>query len=274
MKLQVTYPTGASHVVELTNAVATLGRDPGSDLVLYDIKCSRRHAVVEETAQGLQIRDAGSSNGTFVNGRRADRAWVRPGDEIRIGEVILRVLGEEPEPAAEGTIAPPVAAVSTHSDTGRLAGFRDPPDRALRILAYGWLAFAPLFVLAAVAAVYVSGAATARGAAAGIGTFLFLWSLLLGYGLLRRRTWARPMQLVSAGVGLFLCPVFTILSLVVLVYMLRADTALLFDGAAGGGRTPESDRPHALLISVALALAAVLLVLGVAYTIYTSVPRP
>ena len=48
--------------------MATVGRDPSSDLVLNDPKCSRRHAVIEAGAEGITIRDSGSANGVFVNG--------------------------------------------------------------------------------------------------------------------------------------------------------------------------------------------------------------
>jgi FHA domain-containing protein len=95
MRFEVKYPTGVRHEVELQGTLAVLGRDPACDLVLNDVQCSRRHAVVEAGAQGLAIRDAGSANGVFVNGKKVDRAALQPGDVIRVGEVVLKVLPEE-----------------------------------------------------------------------------------------------------------------------------------------------------------------------------------
>jgi hypothetical protein len=95
VKFEVRYPTGGSHEVELSGTVATLGRDPASDLVLNDAKCSRRHAVVEAGPEGLAIRDAGSANGVFVNGKKVERSPLVAGDVVRLGEVTLKVLAEE-----------------------------------------------------------------------------------------------------------------------------------------------------------------------------------
>ncbi len=95
MRLEVRYPNGSQHEVELTGTVAVLGRDPSCDLVLNDAKCSRRHAVLEAGPQGLAIRDAGSANGIFVNGDRVERASLKDGDVVRLGDVILKILPEE-----------------------------------------------------------------------------------------------------------------------------------------------------------------------------------
>jgi len=95
VRFEVRYPTGAQHEVELSGTVAVLGRDPSCDLVLNDAKCSRRHAVLEAGPQGIAIRDAGSANGTFVNGRKIERANLAEGDVVRLGEVILKVLPED-----------------------------------------------------------------------------------------------------------------------------------------------------------------------------------
>ena len=95
MRFKVKHPTGAEHEVELEGTVAVLGRDPSCDLVLNDAKCSRRHAVLEAGPQGIAIRDAGSANGVYVNGHKAERASLKEGDVVQLGEVLLTVLAEE-----------------------------------------------------------------------------------------------------------------------------------------------------------------------------------
>ena len=74
--------------------MATAGRDPGSDLVLNDPKCSRRHAVIESGPDGVAIRDNGSANGVFVNGHKVERARIRDGDLIKLGDVLVTLLPE------------------------------------------------------------------------------------------------------------------------------------------------------------------------------------
>lgn len=153
MRFEVRYPTGAQHEVELSGSVAVLGRDPSSDLVLNDAKCSRRHAVLEAGPEGIAVRDAGSANGIFVNGKKVDRAQLGVGDVVRLGETTLKVLAEEvpgtlvmapedvedfggtrpvqPGPSALGTPPPtrPTPAVKAPIHAGSAPTRETPPAR-------------------------------------------------------------------------------------------------------------------------------------------------
>jgi hypothetical protein len=95
VRFEIRYPNGEKHEVELQGTVAILGRDPSCDLVINDVKCSRRHAVMEAGPDGLAVRDSGSANGVFVNGRKTDRSPLKEGDEVKLGDVLIRVLPEE-----------------------------------------------------------------------------------------------------------------------------------------------------------------------------------
>jgi FHA domain len=60
----------------------------------YRMGVSRRHAAIRLQDSQLNVSDLGSSNGTFLNGTRlsAHRPYqVRDGDEIRLGQMVLRV---------------------------------------------------------------------------------------------------------------------------------------------------------------------------------------
>ena len=52
---------------------------------------SRRHARLDRTAEGWRLTDLGSSNGTFVNGRRIAIAMVTERDDIGIGHGLLQL---------------------------------------------------------------------------------------------------------------------------------------------------------------------------------------
>ncbi len=93
MRFEISYAGGTTHEVEL-HGTCVVGRDPACDIVLNDSKCSRRHAIVEDGPDGLVIRDSGSANGIYVNGKRVEKAPLRPGDTVRLGEVKLRLLAE------------------------------------------------------------------------------------------------------------------------------------------------------------------------------------
>ena len=68
-----------------------IGRDPDDGIFLDDVTVSRHHAefVVEEDE--LRVRDLGSTNGTYVNGSRAEEAVLTAGDEVIIGRFHLVV---------------------------------------------------------------------------------------------------------------------------------------------------------------------------------------
>ncbi len=80
---------GAGMTIDETLEEVTLGRDPARDLPLDDNHCSRLHARVWFDSQQWHVEDCDSSNGTFVNSRRIDRAMLRPGDVIRVGETLI-----------------------------------------------------------------------------------------------------------------------------------------------------------------------------------------
>ena len=63
----------------------TIGRDPVSDIFLNDITVSRNHAVLERAGDEVSVADAGSLNGTYVNGVSIDRAILRTGDALQVG---------------------------------------------------------------------------------------------------------------------------------------------------------------------------------------------
>jgi hypothetical protein len=75
----------------ITHEPLVIGRMPECTIVLGDTNVSRRHAQVALHDGAVVVTDLGSTNGTFLNGRRVTRATVRPGDELAIGTSRLRV---------------------------------------------------------------------------------------------------------------------------------------------------------------------------------------
>jgi pSer/pThr/pTyr-binding forkhead associated (FHA) protein len=70
----------------------TVGRSSDLDMVLVEEMVSRRHAVIKMQGGTISIEDLGSTNGTFVNGEKIQRATLREGDRILIGISILKVV--------------------------------------------------------------------------------------------------------------------------------------------------------------------------------------
>jgi ABC-type multidrug transport system ATPase subunit len=82
----------------LTGAVLRIGRDPSSDAVVDDVLVSRRHAEIRRLPEGgYEAVDLGSHNGTFVNGRRTERAVLDEFDVVMIGRNSYRLVGDRLE---------------------------------------------------------------------------------------------------------------------------------------------------------------------------------
>ncbi|MSP91609.1 MAG: FHA domain-containing protein [Myxococcales bacterium] len=66
----------------------TIGRNPGSTVYSKETTVSRNHGRIGWDEDGYYIKDLGSSNGSFVNNERTQRAVIREGDTVRCGEVL------------------------------------------------------------------------------------------------------------------------------------------------------------------------------------------
>src|SRR5213596_177529 len=89
-----------------------VGRAVTSDVPIYDPTISRRHAEVSLIDGGVKVKDAGSSNGTFLNGARITEAIAVENDVITFGKVAFRVK-EVSAPVARPQVVPSVSAEFT-----------------------------------------------------------------------------------------------------------------------------------------------------------------
>src|SRR5512142_3404504 len=96
---RITIPLGGLVIGRSGSPGGRLGDDPA---------LSRQHAVIVHSDRGeLVVSDLGSSNGTFLNGRRVEGSeFVRPGDIIELGNTKLQAIG----PSSGGS---PAAAATT-----------------------------------------------------------------------------------------------------------------------------------------------------------------
>ena len=77
---------------EVNSKAISIGRADQNDIPLGDDEfASSVHARIEPRQDGVWIEDAGSTNGTFLNGVRLTRPRkLVPGDLVRVGETDLR----------------------------------------------------------------------------------------------------------------------------------------------------------------------------------------
>jgi pSer/pThr/pTyr-binding forkhead associated (FHA) protein len=106
--LQVVRGRSATTTLRLADGVTSVGRHDDCIIRIKSSQVSRRHCEFLDVDGRLTVRDLGSSNGTFVNGKRVlGQQVLRVGDELTVGTVTLRVA----------TLGQPVAA--THPQASK-----------------------------------------------------------------------------------------------------------------------------------------------------------
>lgn len=100
--------------------VLSVGRAAGCDVVVPDTQMSRRHATFQLSEQGtLEIADLGSANGTFVGGRRIDKATVPHGGRFTLGATTFELDSIESREVAPGTVVMNLADLASQLETPR-----------------------------------------------------------------------------------------------------------------------------------------------------------
>jgi len=101
--------------IPLQKAVTIIGRARECDVQVPLALVSRRHCQIVMLDDSLTVKDGGSSNGTFVNGKRVKQRQLSPGDELTVGPARFRVEFE----------GAPVAAIDDEGDSGVVAAVVD-----------------------------------------------------------------------------------------------------------------------------------------------------
>jgi ABC transport system ATP-binding/permease protein len=71
----------------MPGAVKTVGRATQADFIVDAALVSRVHCRLSAGATDLEVVDLQSTNGTFVNGARVERALLKNGDRLGVGKV-------------------------------------------------------------------------------------------------------------------------------------------------------------------------------------------
>lgn len=101
---QLVVQTGpqTGEVYNLTQDLVIVGRDPVSDIAVNDPEVSRQHARLTRSGSGYMIQDMGSTNGTFLDGKRlsGEPVPVVAGQMIAVGSNITLLFMAVPANAA------------------------------------------------------------------------------------------------------------------------------------------------------------------------------
>jgi DNA-binding NtrC family response regulator len=99
--------------VALREKPVSFGSGPSCDLVLTDKTVSRKHLQAELVGDEVMMVDAGSTNGSFIQGSRFEKIAIGFGSEVKIGRTVIKLFPDE-------EIVEPVP--SAHSAFGTIVG--------------------------------------------------------------------------------------------------------------------------------------------------------
>lgn len=150
----VMFKDGQRREFLLRGTKTVLGRANECDLRIPTRDVSRRHCEIEVGLATVLVRDLGSSNGTYLNGRRIAEAPLTPGDRLAVGPVVfvLQIDGKPAEIRPSDATAPhptvrpraPVGAPEEETEgildlddldlelDAKLSGFDDEEDEPKR----------------------------------------------------------------------------------------------------------------------------------------------
>ena len=92
----------AGEVLPVADRLLRIGRKPGNDIVLADEKTSGVHCEIAPEGDRLVLKDLGSTNGTFLDGKRITEIVLTPGDVVTVGRLRVKFRSEHDSTAAPG----------------------------------------------------------------------------------------------------------------------------------------------------------------------------
>ncbi|MBV9946001.1 MAG: sigma 54-dependent Fis family transcriptional regulator [Myxococcales bacterium] len=104
---------GAGRAFAMTSSIATVGRHPSNDLVLDDPRVSGLHLELRRAGERVHVRDAGSTNGTWIGPHRVCEIELAIGAELTVGGTLLRL---------DLDLGATAAAISQSESFGELVG--------------------------------------------------------------------------------------------------------------------------------------------------------
>ena len=96
---------------QLDKPKMVVGREPTCEIHIDNLGISRTHCAFVNKNDAFVVQDLGSSNGTYVNGRKVNEHFLNDADEVIIGKYTLKFKNEvqnKSAPAPEAGAAPAV----------------------------------------------------------------------------------------------------------------------------------------------------------------------
>lgn len=120
--------------IPLSSDLIVVGRHPSCDFRIRSSRVSRIHCCIYVTGDRIFVRDLNSTNGIRINGRSVERAELKPGDVVSIGQLHFKCV----ENSGISTDAPQQAR--SKNEGSQTAGIENPSSEPLPIHMPGDLA--------------------------------------------------------------------------------------------------------------------------------------
>ena len=91
--------------ISLKDGAVTIGRSDDNDIHIKDSTVSSHHAKIVTYYDASYIEDMGSTNGTFVNGKKVQKHILHPGDVITLGTHTLKMENDQVAGDVAGSFA-------------------------------------------------------------------------------------------------------------------------------------------------------------------------
>ncbi len=99
-----------------------IGRAPECSIPVGVDEISRRHCELKPVADGVSVEDLGSANGTYVNGQRVQKSFMKAGDELRLDAVRFMLIAPGQEVSTARRTDPTPARKSDGGGGGKVVG--------------------------------------------------------------------------------------------------------------------------------------------------------
>jgi len=97
-QLVIKFPDGRVQRAPLKEGVNRIGRVAENDVSIPDSSVSSKHAEILVTTDSIEVRDLGSTNGTYIDGQLVQQANVSPGQNLQFGNVQIQINTVESAP--------------------------------------------------------------------------------------------------------------------------------------------------------------------------------
>jgi len=87
--LRIVEGEGIGDFIQLDRSTMTVGRSDTCDLTLQDDRVSGEHLYLTFSNGEFRLKDAGSTNGTLLNGSPVTEFALKDGDQIRVGHTVM-----------------------------------------------------------------------------------------------------------------------------------------------------------------------------------------